>query len=84
MSSMVPSIFYDRRDSWGVADAPSWENSTMAKLNASIDDRLPHELLQPKRRQATDMVHRLRKRSATLTRQEIVDAVRQCRERTDR
>jgi hypothetical protein len=81
---MVLSVFYDRRDSWGFVDAPSWENSTMAKLNASMDDRLPHELLQRKRRQATEVVHRLRKRSATLTGQEIVDAIRQGRERTDR
>lgn len=49
-----------------------------------VNEALRHELLRRKRRQATEAVHRLRKRSATLTGQEIVDAVRRDRERTDR
>ncbi len=49
-----------------------------------VNEALRHELLRRKRRQATEAVHRLRKRSATLTGQEIVDAVRRDRERTER
>lgn len=49
-----------------------------------VNEALRHALLWRKRRQATDMVHRLRKRIATLTGQEIVDAVRRDRERIER
>ncbi len=49
-----------------------------------VNEALRHELLRRKRRQATEVVQRLRKRSATLTGQEIVDAVRRDRERSDR
>lgn len=49
-----------------------------------VNEALRHELLRRKRRQAAEVVHRLRKRSATLTGQEIVDAVRRDRERTER
>lgn len=49
-----------------------------------VNEALRHELLRRKRRQATEAVHRLRKRSATLTEKEILDAVRRDRERTDR
>lgn len=49
-----------------------------------VNEALRHELLRRKRRQATEVVQRLRKRSATLTGQEIVDAVRRDRERIDR
>ena len=49
-----------------------------------VNEALRHELLRRKRRQATEVVHRLRKRSATLTGKEILDAVRRDRERTER
>jgi len=49
-----------------------------------VNEALRHELLRRKREQATEVLHRLRKRSATLSGREIVDAVRQDRERTDR
>ena len=49
-----------------------------------VNEALRHELLRRKRRQATEVVDRLRKRSATLTGQEIVDAVRRDRERPNR
>lgn len=49
-----------------------------------VNEALRHELLRRKREQATEVLHRLRKRSATLSGKEIVDAVRQDRERTDR
>ena len=49
-----------------------------------VNEALRHELLRRKRRQATEAVHRLRKRSATLTGKEILDAVRRDRERTER
>jgi hypothetical protein len=49
-----------------------------------VNEALRHELLRRKRQQATEVVHRLRKRSATLTGQEIVDAVRRDRERAER
>lgn len=49
-----------------------------------VNEALRHELLRRKRRQATEVVHRLRKRSATLTGEEIMNAVRRDRERTER
>ena len=49
-----------------------------------VNEALRHELLRRKREQATEVLHRLRKRSATLSGKEIVDAVRQDRKRTDR
>ncbi len=49
-----------------------------------INEALRHELLRRKREHATEVLHRLRKRSATLSGKEIVDAVRRDRERTDR
>ncbi len=49
-----------------------------------VNDALRHELLRRKRRQAADAVQGLRKRSATLSGNEIVEAVRRDRERTDR
>ncbi|HMS83575.1 MAG TPA: hypothetical protein PKD12_07995 [Nitrospira sp.] len=49
-----------------------------------VNEALRHDLLRRKRRQATEVMTRLRKRSATLTGKEIVDAVHRDRERTDR
>lgn len=49
-----------------------------------VNEALRHELLRRKRRQATEVVQRLRKRSATLTGQDIVNSVRRDRERVDR
>lgn len=49
-----------------------------------VNDALRHELLRRKRRLAADAVQGLRKRSATLSGNEIVEAVRRDRERTDR
>lgn len=49
-----------------------------------VNDALRHELLRRKRQQAADAVQGLRKRSATLSGDEIVEAVRRDRERTDR
>lgn len=49
-----------------------------------VNEALRHELLRRKRQHATEVVHRLRKRSATLSGKDIVDAVRRDRERTDR
>lgn len=59
------------------------------ELNSHVFDSqsveaLRHELLRRKRRHATELVHRLRKRSATLSGKEIVEAVRRDRARTDR
>lgn len=49
-----------------------------------VNEALRYELLRRKRQQATERVHHLRKRSATLTGKEILDAVRRDRRRTDR
>ncbi len=49
-----------------------------------VNEALRHELLRRKRQQASEAVQRLRKRSATLTGQDIVDSVRRDRERADR
>lgn len=49
-----------------------------------VNEALRHELLRRKRQHATEVVHRLRKKSATLSGKDIVDAVRRDRERTDR
>lgn len=49
-----------------------------------VNEALRHELLRRKRQQATTAVHRLRKRSATLTGQDIMDSIRRDRERSDR
>jgi len=49
-----------------------------------VNEALQNELLRRKRRHATEVVHRLRKRSATLTGKEIVDAVRRDRARAER
>ncbi|GKS64443.1 hypothetical protein YTPLAS72_17470 [Nitrospira sp.] len=49
-----------------------------------VNDALRHELLRRKRQRAADTVQSLRKRSATLSGNEIVEAVRRDRERTDR
>ena len=49
-----------------------------------VNEALQHELLRRKRRHATEAVHRLRKRSATLSGEEIVDAVRRDRTRAER
>jgi len=49
-----------------------------------VNDALRHELLRRKRQQAAEVVQGLRKRSATLSGNEIVEAVRRDRERTDR
>ena len=48
-----------------------------------VNQALRHELLRQKRQHATDVVQRLRKRSATLRGKEIVEAVRQNRRRID-
>lgn len=49
-----------------------------------VNEALQHELLRRKRRHAAETVSRLRKRSATLSGKEIMDAVRLDRKRTDR
>jgi hypothetical protein len=49
-----------------------------------VNEALRHELLRRKRTQATEAIHRLRKRSATLTNKEIVEAVRRDRTRATR
>ena len=49
-----------------------------------VSEALRHELLRRKRHHATEAVHRLRKRSATLSGKEIVDAVRRDRTRAER
>ena len=49
-----------------------------------VNDALRHELLRRKRQQAADTVQGLRKRSATLSGNEIVEAVRRDRERSER
>lgn len=49
-----------------------------------VSEALEHELLRRKRRHAAEIVNRLRKRSATLSGKEIVDAVRRDRKRTGR
>jgi hypothetical protein len=49
-----------------------------------VNEALRHELLRRKRRHATELVYRLRKRSATLSGKEIVEAVRRDRARTSR
>ena len=49
-----------------------------------VNEALRHELLRRKRQQATTAVLRLRKRSATLTGQDIMDSIRQNREHSDR
>jgi hypothetical protein len=49
-----------------------------------VNEALRNELLRRKRRHATEVVHRLRKRSATLTGKQIVDAVRRDRGRAER
>lgn len=54
------------------------------RLNQVVDEALRHELLQWKRQQATDVVRCLRKRSATLSGKEIVEAVRRDRARIER
>jgi len=49
-----------------------------------VNEALQHELLRRKRRYATEVLQRLRKRSATLTGKEIVEAVRRDRKRAQR
>jgi hypothetical protein len=49
-----------------------------------VNEALQNELLRRKRRYATEIVHRLRKRSATLSEKEIVEAVRRDRARAKR
>lgn len=49
-----------------------------------VSEALRHELLRRKRQHATEVVQRLRKRSATFSGRDIVDAVRRDRKRTDR
>jgi len=49
-----------------------------------VNDALRHELRRRKRRHATDVVQRLRQRSATLSGKEIVEAVRRDRAMTNR
>ena len=49
-----------------------------------VNEALQNELLRRKRRHATEVVHRLRKRSATLSAKEIVEAVRRDRTRAER
>ncbi len=49
-----------------------------------VSEALRNELLRRKRRHAAGVVRRLRKRSATLSGQEIVEAVRRDRTRTER
>ena len=49
-----------------------------------VNDALRKELLRRKRQHATEIVRRLRKRSATLSEKEIVEAVRRDRTRAER
>jgi len=49
-----------------------------------VNEALAHELLRRKRRHAAEIVQRLRKRSATLTGKEIVEAIRRDRTRAVR
>jgi metal-responsive CopG/Arc/MetJ family transcriptional regulator len=49
-----------------------------------VNEALRNELRRRKRRHATEVIKGLRKRSATLSGNEIVDAVRRDRLRTDR
>lgn len=49
-----------------------------------VNEALAHELLRRKRCHAKEMVQELRKRSATLTGKEIVEAVRRDRTRAAR
>jgi len=49
-----------------------------------VNEALQHELLRRKRRYATEVLQRLRKRSATLTGKEIVEVVRRDRKRAQR
>jgi metal-responsive CopG/Arc/MetJ family transcriptional regulator len=49
-----------------------------------VNEALRNELLRRKRRHAAEVVRRLRKNSATLSGQEIVEAVRRDRTRTER
>lgn len=49
-----------------------------------VNEALRKELLSRKRRNATDAIHRLRKRSATLSGEEITAAVRRDRARAER
>lgn len=49
-----------------------------------VNEALRHELLRRKRQHATELVDRLRKRSATLSGAEILTAVRKDRTRSGR
>ena len=49
-----------------------------------VNEALENELRRRKRKHATEAVHRLRKRSATLSEKEIVEAVRRDRARGGR
>lgn len=49
-----------------------------------VSEALQHELLRRKRRHATEALQRLRKRSATLSGKDIVEAVRRDRTRAER
>ena len=49
-----------------------------------VSEALRNELLRRKRQHATEAVRRLRKRSATLSGKEILEAVRRDRTRADR
>lgn len=49
-----------------------------------VNEALQHELLRRKRRYATEVLQRLRKRSATLSGKEIVEAVRRDRKSAQR
>jgi len=49
-----------------------------------VNEALRNELLRRKRQHAAEVVRRLRKRSATLSGKEIVEAVRRDRTRTER
>ena len=49
-----------------------------------VNEALRNELLRRRRQHATDAIHRLRQRSATLSGKEILDAVRKERARSGR
>jgi metal-responsive CopG/Arc/MetJ family transcriptional regulator len=49
-----------------------------------VNEALRHELLRRKRQHAMEIIRRLRKRSATLSDKEIVEAVRRDRTRAER
>ena len=77
MAKLNVSIDDRLRDELFKLVPPRWRSQV-------VNEALQHELLRRKRRHATEAVHRLRKRSTTLSGKEIVDAVRRDRTRAER